>query len=190
MAGGSSSARAEASLTRSRGASRANGCVTVSFRVDPRERRQSVRGFRGIWHDSRRLGRNATSLLTEGRWRRPGWSGQRAARLLASRQARAGRSCRVIGVTSAVPGQRQKTSDVGRCDQGSTNLRVRRVRGSTELRLGARSSLNLARAGTKAAAQSPFCGDEARRDRPSPKLVEAKHLTTCRGSGSANCEAR
>ena len=45
-----------------------------------------------------------------------------------------------------VSGQRQKASDVGRYDQGSSNLRVRRVRGSAELRLGACGSLNLARA--------------------------------------------
>jgi hypothetical protein len=53
-------------LTRCRGASRANGCAVVSIRVDPRERRLPARGFRGIWHDSRRLGRYASSLLTRG----------------------------------------------------------------------------------------------------------------------------
>lgn len=64
--GGSSLAPAEVSLTGGRGASRVNGCVMVSLRVDPRERRPSARGFRGVWHDSRRLGRKASSLLTRG----------------------------------------------------------------------------------------------------------------------------
>jgi hypothetical protein len=53
-------------LARCRGASRAKGCAVVSIRVDPRERRLPARGLRGIWHDSRRFGRYASSLLTRG----------------------------------------------------------------------------------------------------------------------------
>jgi hypothetical protein len=134
VSGWSSPVGAEAPLTRGRGASGTNGCVSALILVATPEQSASVRGIIcGVWHDSRRSGLRAACLLTQGApaqsWPVRSTSALgRAVRFGDSCGAWAGTSCRAAGTASMVSHRRQRTSAVGRNGKGSSSRELPRAR--------------------------------------------------------------